>query len=380
MASAAAAKTDTKDSKDIDPLKLLQEDLKDDDYEQVIASVNRLGTVATALGPARTRAELLPFLLEFTEQDNDEAQTAIARQLGDFVDLVGGANHAICLLPILEKLAGEEELVVRDSAGQALAKIIPALPKAEVASKIVAAIRKLANGDWFTTRVSACGLFSVTYPAVSDQIQAELRSMFCNLCNDDTPMVRKAAYANLGSFASTIPKNFFRSDIYPIVKALSTDDLDSMRFYTIECCADLAKKLDAAEFVQLLLPLIEGLQDDQSWRVRQQLSKSMPKLSEGVDVEIASKRLLPVFAKLLRDKEAEVRVHACKSLGAVCAAVKNPNALQEHLSPPFDPLATDAVQNVRVAFSNSLVEVCPHFPKEAASKILIPLIQQLTKD
>ncbi len=72
---------------DVDPLKLLQEDCKDDDYEQVITSINRLATVATALGAARTRNELLPYLLEFTEQDNDEAQTAIARQLGDFVEV-----------------------------------------------------------------------------------------------------------------------------------------------------------------------------------------------------------------------------------------------------------------------------------------------------
>jgi hypothetical protein len=64
--------------------------------------------------------------------------------------------------------------------------------------------------------------------------------------------------------------------------------------------ADLGKKLDTAEYVQLLLPLIEGLQDDQSWRVRQQLAKSMPKLCEGVEAEVAAKRLLPVFAKLLR--------------------------------------------------------------------------------
>ncbi len=68
-------------------MKLLQEDLKDDDYEQVITSVNRLVTVATALGPVRTRTELLTYLSEFAEQDNDEAQTAIARQLGDFVEV-----------------------------------------------------------------------------------------------------------------------------------------------------------------------------------------------------------------------------------------------------------------------------------------------------
>lgn len=383
-AGAGAGAKDASDLKtasgDVDPLKLLQEDCRDDDYEQVITSINRLATVATALGPARTRSELIPFLMEFTDQDNDEAQTAIGRQLGDFTDLVGGPPHAVILLPILEKLAAEEELVVRDTAVQSLAKLTPLLPKAEVAAKIVPAIRRLANGDWFTTRVSACGLFAAAYPHVTDQLQTELRSMFCNLCNDDTPMVRKAAYVNLGSFASLIQKNFFRSDIYPILKLLAADDMDSMRFYTIDCCADLGKKLEPAEYIQLLLPLLEGLQDDQSWRVRQQLAKQMAKLCEGVDADVASKRVLPIYAKLLRDKEAEVRAAACKSLPGVCAAVKNANALQDQISPPFDALATDAVQNVRVAFSASLVDVCPFFPKEAAAKLLIPLIQQLTKD
>jgi HEAT repeat protein len=142
----------------------------------------------------------------------------------------------------------------------------------------------------------------------------------------------------------------------------------------------LGKRVDSADYVALLLPLIEALQDDPSWRVRQQLAKSMPKMVESVDAEVAAKRLLPCFAKMLRDKESEVRVHACKSLSGVSAAVKNPQALQDHISGPLDALATDAVQNVRVAFSNSLVELCPYFPKETSAKLLIPLIQQLTKD
>ena len=54
------------------------------------------------------------------------------------------------------------------------------------------------SGDWFTTRVSACGLFSCCYGGCLDAVQAELRSLFNNLCNDDTPMVRKAAFLALG--------------------------------------------------------------------------------------------------------------------------------------------------------------------------------------
>jgi hypothetical protein len=100
---------------DIDALQLLQEDLRDEDQEERIAGVSRLPIVAMALGAARTREELLPFLLEFSDSDNDEVLTAVARQLGDFTELVGGSAFVPTLLPLLEKLCGEEECVVRNT-------------------------------------------------------------------------------------------------------------------------------------------------------------------------------------------------------------------------------------------------------------------------
>lgn len=43
-------------------------------------------------------------------------------------------------------------------------KLVPKLPKPDVATKFVPPLKRLANGDWFTTRVSATGLFAVAYP------------------------------------------------------------------------------------------------------------------------------------------------------------------------------------------------------------------------
>lgn len=114
---------------EMDPLQLLQEDLRDEDQEEAVAGCNRLPIIAMALGPARTREELLPFLLEFTDIDNDEAHAAIATNLGDFAELVGGGDHVPTLLPLLEKLCGEEECVVRNAASASLAKLALQLPK-----------------------------------------------------------------------------------------------------------------------------------------------------------------------------------------------------------------------------------------------------------
>ena len=187
-----------------DPLELLKADLKEDDIEQVVQSLNRLRLIgsfnfcflfcfffvalfefvlmkvllrillllllffksALALGPERTRKDLIPFLqgqtrihidvvyffflwliwtalylmslwgvwcfnvckitlfrlnalitnvIEYTTIDRDEAQAALARQLGEFVELVGGPEHASLLLPVLETQCGLEETLIREA-------------------------------------------------------------------------------------------------------------------------------------------------------------------------------------------------------------------------------------------------------------------------
>lgn len=52
-----------------------------------MATTHRVGAVAQLMGPARTRNELVPFLLEYVEQDADEAHTSIAAHLGDFTEV-----------------------------------------------------------------------------------------------------------------------------------------------------------------------------------------------------------------------------------------------------------------------------------------------------
>jgi serine/threonine-protein phosphatase 2A regulatory subunit A len=44
------------------PIDLLMDELKSDDVVLRLSSIRRLSTIALALGPARTRDELLPFL------------------------------------------------------------------------------------------------------------------------------------------------------------------------------------------------------------------------------------------------------------------------------------------------------------------------------
>lgn len=362
----------------LDPLKLLQEDLKDDDDEQAIVSIKRLHTIALALGPDRTRNELVPFLAEYVEQDKDEALTAIATQLGDFSESVGGSTYIPVLIPLLEKLSGEEECVVRDAAVKSLAKLIPQCQKPDVATKVCPLIKRLANGDWFTTRVSACGLFPPAYPLIPEPAQDELRALFTTLCNDDTPMVRKAAYRNLGDFASQVQKQYFKTDIVPILKAISNDDSDAMRIFAIEASTILTGRIDLSESVATILPLLEQLQDDSSWRVRKSFCNNCAIICKNLGEATASKRVLPLFARLLKDREGEVRQVAAGVMADVCDECKS--GVVDYIVPCLEALSTDAVGAVRVQFAKSFVRLAEPLGKEMAAKILTPLVLQLCKD
>lgn len=81
----------------------------------------------------------------------------------------------LCLQPPLESLATVEETVVRDKAVESLRKISHEHSPVDLEVHFEPLVKRLASGDWFTSRTSACGLFSVCYPRVSSTVKAEIR-------------------------------------------------------------------------------------------------------------------------------------------------------------------------------------------------------------
>lgn len=84
-------------------------------------------------------------------------------------------------------------------------------------------VQRLAGGQWFTSRVSACGLFATAYGKATPAMRVQLRSLFRTLSTDDTPMVRRAAASNLGKFGATVEPDNLAKDLLPQFQALSMD-------------------------------------------------------------------------------------------------------------------------------------------------------------
>ena len=95
------------------PIAVLIDELRAEDQKKRIHSINKLSTICIALGPERTRSELLPYIFELLE-DDEEVLCALATVLGTLLDYVGGAAQADHLLKVLERLCLIEEKSVRE--------------------------------------------------------------------------------------------------------------------------------------------------------------------------------------------------------------------------------------------------------------------------
>ncbi|MFH4983189.1 hypothetical protein AB6A40_009898 [Gnathostoma spinigerum] len=260
------------------PIAVLIDELRNEDVQLRLNSIRKLSTIALALGVERTRGELVQFLTD-TIYDEDEVLLALAEQLGNFTPLVGGPEYVHCLLPPLENLATVEETVVRDKAVESLRKIADKHSPAALEEHFIPMVKRLATGDWFTSRTSACGLFSVCYPRVSPAIKAELRNLFRALCRDDTPMVRRAAASKLGEFAKVFEPDFLKDELLQMFVDLAADEQDSVRLLSVEACIAIAALLTEEQRKELIKPILMNLIEDKSWRVRYMVADNLTDVS-----------------------------------------------------------------------------------------------------
>jgi len=138
-------------------------------------------------------------------------------------------------------------------------------------------IKQLGNWDNYPSRVSACYLISCCYPHISPQEKLEIRQLFSELANDDTPMVRRATASNIAAMANVLEKDFIRSDLLPLWQLLMKDDIDSVKIKAIESTLKLISCFSKQEIMDNLLGILKNVDiEKKSWRVRYGLAEILP--------------------------------------------------------------------------------------------------------
>lgn len=194
-------------------------------------------------------------------------------------------------------------------AVESLNKICDQLSQQQVETYFIPLTFRLSKADWFTSKISATGLYNTPYQHATPQKQEELRRHFGQLVHDDTPMVRRQAANNLAKFVKSMPPTIVIDEMIPLFQHLASDDQDSVRLLTVEVLIAIAEAVPKEQQSShgVLLTALRSLFDDKSWRVRYMVADRFEKIAKAVDEEVVSRDLVPAFVKLLKDTEAEVR-------------------------------------------------------------------------
>jgi len=91
---------------------------------------------------------------------------------------------------------------------------------------------------------------------VSKEDKESLRAKIVELCNDETPLVKKSMAKNLIDCIEVIEKEFLLKDIIPVITSLSKDDSDQIRSIVLETLISLAKRLSKEENNKFLVQII----------------------------------------------------------------------------------------------------------------------------
>jgi serine/threonine-protein phosphatase 2A regulatory subunit A len=362
----------------------LIDDLRSPDLPTRLHAFHSLPVIASALGPLRTREELIPYLNEFID-DDDEVLLVLAAELSSLIECAGGVPFAHVLLGPLEHLCATEEAAVRDRAVASVVKIVEVMSEVQLDSYILPLMRKLALAEWFTSRISAAALFPHVYPRLNERHRKDMRALYIKLCTDDTPMVRRAATTHLGPFCLVVDYGSVKAELFPVFQRLSKDEQDSVRLLTVSAAISIAQLFKPADNVTKMLPCLFYLCEDKSWRVRYMVADKYCQLCVAMGgQEVKSDELVDKYVRLLQDEEAEVRTAAAQRVGEVAKLVGSAQTVKKLLSPPtrspLQALVKDSSQYVRAALASDMMTLSSVLKKKEAVELVVPLFLTLLKD
>jgi hypothetical protein len=97
-----------------------------------------------------------------------------------------------------------EENTVRDAASASAQAISEILPQETFQNQYASMLSRLATKEWFTARISSASLIANAYLRLTAEQQQEHLTLFAQLCQDDTPMVRRVAAQYLGIMVQNV--------------------------------------------------------------------------------------------------------------------------------------------------------------------------------
>lgn len=356
-------------------LEALFEDLKSDDLDKKANAMRNISIIGSALGPERSRAELIPYLGEFMD-DEEEVLIAMAEVVPTLFDLVGGKNFAYLLLEVLEKLSGIEDNSVCNAAVKGFLLVVSKLDCSKIEIMLLEQINRMNSSEWLNSRLALCSILPNICADMSSEGQSLVLDTFRSLVTHSNSMVRRRAAENFKFFIGKVSGRC-ESNLQEFLGLIGVDKDDSVRLIAVEDLLSYFKVLNP-KTNSSLMPVFRMLMDDKSWRVRYLVAEKLPEFASSMAPEQRSGVLISAMTKFLQDSEPEVRTGASQRLIEFCRLISQEEILTS-IVPVLAPLISD-VEYVKATIASNLVKLMTLVGRNSSTQHLLPLALELLRD
>lgn len=187
-------------------------------------------------------------------------------------------------------------------AVESLNKIGEQLSQKQIEDYFVPMVLRLSKADWFTSKVSATGLYCAPYSKAPQTLQQSLRQYFGGLVHDETPMVRRQAANNLAKFVKELNAQVVIEEMIPLFQYLANDDQDSVRLLTVDILIAIAEEIPKEQQPShgVLLTSLRNLFEDKSWRVRYMVADRYEKVGLPILSHVSDKHHFNAISRSLK--------------------------------------------------------------------------------
>lgn len=237
---------------------------------------------------------------------------------------------------------------------------------------------RLSQAEWFTGRVSSISLFYHAFPRANAQ-RDRLRKKFMELCQEDTPMIRRACASKIGEFSTQLTQNEELKELLPIFRQLSHDDQDAIRVMCLESLIPMAQHMTQEQNRVHTMQQLLSAGEDKSWKVRLCFARNFAHFTKAFGKEITDHNLIQTFNLLLNDSEPEVKNAAINSLSKSLINIST-EKICNMLLPTLISQYQESQPAFRASTALALCEMSSIVGKDLCITKIVPILQELLKD
>ena len=255
----------------------LIENLRGDDTNTRLNAVSKIKSIARALGPSRTKNELIPYLAE-TVDNSEEVWLKIAEQMPQIIDEIGGVKEATPILQLLKQICEIEDPNVQTTASIMFFALSRKATQEELVNQFYPIIQTMCVDPWHPLRCAAAVIMCHTYSLYPESHRKKLAVDFPSLAVDQMTIVRKSLASSLTALIQT-SKTKDQSDL--VEKLLNTLAGDLSHSVLIEIPNAIAEL--PPEQKDLRLSAIKRVFASPRWQARAVLADNLEKVFKGVE-------------------------------------------------------------------------------------------------